>query len=197
MDDAIDHAARGASAWEWASNTDGGEPDVVLACAGDTPTLETVAAAWLLRRLAPELRVRVVNVLDLMTLFSPSIHPHGMPDESVRRAIHGRQARGVRLSRLSVRRSPTRSPPPAPCALPRPRVQRARHDDDAVRHGDPERNESVSSRRAGDPLRADRLRSRGRELTATLRRLDRGSRPLLARAFEDAPEIRDWQWTDS
>ena len=58
-----------------------GEPDVVLACAGDTPTLETVAAAWWLRRHAPELRVRVVNVIDLMTLFAPSIHPHGMSDE--------------------------------------------------------------------------------------------------------------------
>jgi len=54
---------------------------VVLACAGDTPTLETVAAAWLLRRIAPELRVRVVNVIDLMTLFHPDVHPHGMTRE--------------------------------------------------------------------------------------------------------------------
>jgi xylulose-5-phosphate/fructose-6-phosphate phosphoketolase len=80
MDEACKQAAHGASTWEWASNTAGDEPDVVLACAGDTPTLETVAAAWWLRQEVPELRVRVVNVLDLMTLFAPSIHPHGMDD---------------------------------------------------------------------------------------------------------------------
>ena len=57
------------------------DPDLVLSCAGDTPTLETIAAAWWLRRLAPDLRVRVVNVIDLMTLFPPNDHPHGMSDE--------------------------------------------------------------------------------------------------------------------
>ncbi len=80
MDAACVQAAHGASTWEWASNTHGEEPDIVLACAGDTPTLDTVAAAWWLRREVPELRVRVVNVIDLMTLFAPSIHPHGMDD---------------------------------------------------------------------------------------------------------------------
>ena len=80
-DEAVEHARRGASVWRWASTNEGKAPDVVLACAGDTPTMETVAAAWWLRRLAPELRVRVVNVIDLMTLFAPSIHPHGMTDE--------------------------------------------------------------------------------------------------------------------
>jgi xylulose-5-phosphate/fructose-6-phosphate phosphoketolase len=77
---AKEHCARGASIWEWASNCADQEPDVVLACAGDSATLETVAAAWWLRRHAPELRVRVVNVVDLMALFAPSQHPHGMSD---------------------------------------------------------------------------------------------------------------------
>jgi xylulose-5-phosphate/fructose-6-phosphate phosphoketolase len=81
MDDARAHTARGASMWDWASTLTDAEPDVVLACAGDTPTLETVAAAWWLKRLAPEVRVRVVNIVDLMTLYAPSIHPHGMSDE--------------------------------------------------------------------------------------------------------------------
>ena len=94
IEDAVEHAARGASVWDWAGNEKSterpsqrvdGEPDVVLACAGDTPTLETVAAAWWLRRLAPELRVRVVNVIDLMTLFSPADHPHGMNDDAFNR----------------------------------------------------------------------------------------------------------------
>jgi xylulose-5-phosphate/fructose-6-phosphate phosphoketolase len=82
IDDAIAHCARGASAWRWASNDGGGEPDVVLAAAGDIPTLEVVAAAWWLRRRAPELKVRVVNVADLMTLFPPDVHPHGMDEAS-------------------------------------------------------------------------------------------------------------------
>jgi xylulose-5-phosphate/fructose-6-phosphate phosphoketolase len=81
MDEAIIHATRGASTWSWASNDDGSEPDVVLACAGDTPTLETVAAAWWLRRLVPDLKVRVVNIIDLMMLFPPEAHPHAMSPE--------------------------------------------------------------------------------------------------------------------
>ena len=73
------HAVRGIGSWDWASNDDG-EPDVVLACAGDVPTLETVAATDLLRRHLPDLRVRVVNVLDLMRLQSAGEHPHGLSD---------------------------------------------------------------------------------------------------------------------
>lgn len=77
MDAAREHCARGASVWEWASN-DGGDPDVVLAAAGDVPTEEIVAAALLLRRELPELRVRVVNVVDLFTIISHRDHPHGL-----------------------------------------------------------------------------------------------------------------------
>ncbi len=80
MDAAVIHAARGAGIWEWASNDGGGEPDVVLACAGDIPTLEVLAAADLLRRHLPDLRARVVNVVDLMRLQPPTEHPHGMSD---------------------------------------------------------------------------------------------------------------------
>jgi xylulose-5-phosphate/fructose-6-phosphate phosphoketolase len=80
MDDAIAHCARGASIWEWASNDEAGEPDVVLGCAGDIPTLETLAAAAILRERLPELKVRVVNVVDLMRLEPESEHPHGLPD---------------------------------------------------------------------------------------------------------------------
>jgi xylulose-5-phosphate/fructose-6-phosphate phosphoketolase len=79
MDEAIAHCTRGIGIWEWASSGHG-EPDVVLACAGDIPTLETVAAAAILRRELPDLAVRVVNVVDLMRLQPPSEHPHGMAD---------------------------------------------------------------------------------------------------------------------
>ncbi len=80
MEDAIVHCTRGASIWEWASNDEGSEPDVVLGCCGDVPTLETLAAAAMLREALPELRVRVVNVVDLMRLQPESEHPHGLPE---------------------------------------------------------------------------------------------------------------------
>src|SRR5579875_700161 len=74
------HCARGIGVWEWACSDQGSEPDVVLACAGDVPTLETLAAGAILRRELPELRVRVVNVVDLMRLQPPGEHPHGLSD---------------------------------------------------------------------------------------------------------------------
>lgn len=82
MQEAVEHCSRGASAWKFASNDDGSEPDVILACVGDVPTLETVAAAWLLRKHVPEIKVRVVNVVDLAVLMSPQEHPHGMDNIS-------------------------------------------------------------------------------------------------------------------
>jgi xylulose-5-phosphate/fructose-6-phosphate phosphoketolase len=78
MDDAITHCTRGIGIWDWASNDDGEDPDVVLGCAGDIPTLETLAAASILRDRLPDLRVRVVNVVDLMRLQPESEHPHGL-----------------------------------------------------------------------------------------------------------------------
>jgi xylulose-5-phosphate/fructose-6-phosphate phosphoketolase len=80
MEEAILHCTRGLGIWDWASTDDGGEPDVVLGCAGDIPTLETVAAASILRERLPELKVRVVNVVDLMRLQPDTEHPHGLSD---------------------------------------------------------------------------------------------------------------------
>jgi xylulose-5-phosphate/fructose-6-phosphate phosphoketolase len=80
MDEAVKHCEAGLGIWEWASNDRGGEPDVVMACCGDVPTLETLAAVDLLRRYAPDLKVRVINVVNLMKLQPPSEHPHGLTD---------------------------------------------------------------------------------------------------------------------
>jgi xylulose-5-phosphate/fructose-6-phosphate phosphoketolase len=80
IDAAVVHCTKGLGIWEWASNDEGGEPDVVMACAGDVPTLETLAAVDLLRQHFPTLKVRVVNVVDLMTLQPDSEHPHGISD---------------------------------------------------------------------------------------------------------------------
>jgi xylulose-5-phosphate/fructose-6-phosphate phosphoketolase len=80
MDEAIVHCTRGIGTWSWASSDDGDEPDVVLGCAGDIPTLETLAAAAMLREHLPALKVRVINVVDLMRLQSDREHPHGLSD---------------------------------------------------------------------------------------------------------------------
>jgi xylulose-5-phosphate/fructose-6-phosphate phosphoketolase len=83
MNAAIDHCRAGAGAWDWASSPSvvaGGEPDVVLACCGDVPTLETLAATDMLRQHLPDLAVRVVNVVDLMRLEPETEHPHGLSD---------------------------------------------------------------------------------------------------------------------
>jgi xylulose-5-phosphate/fructose-6-phosphate phosphoketolase len=81
MDEAIKHCTAGIGIWEWASNDRGGEPDVIMACCGDVPTLETLAAVDLMRRHIPELKIRVINVVDLMTLQPASEHPHGLSDK--------------------------------------------------------------------------------------------------------------------
>jgi len=81
MDQAVKHCTAGIGIWDWASNDRGNEPDVVMACCGDVPTLETLAAVDLIGRLLPELKVRVINVVNLMTLQSPREHPHGLSDK--------------------------------------------------------------------------------------------------------------------
>ncbi len=80
MDEAIKHCTEGIGIWSWASNDEGVEPDIVMACCGDTPTLETLAATKMLRTYFPELKIRVVNVVDLMRLESNIKHPHGLTD---------------------------------------------------------------------------------------------------------------------
>jgi xylulose-5-phosphate/fructose-6-phosphate phosphoketolase len=82
MDAAVKHCTAGLGIWRWASNDEGGDPDVVMACAGDVPTLETLAAVQILRTHIPELKVRVVNVVDLMTLQPEEEHPHGLSDRA-------------------------------------------------------------------------------------------------------------------
>ncbi len=84
MEAAIDHCTRGASVWDWASNDDGEEPDIVLGCAGDIPTLETLAAAAILREYVPELRVRFVNVVDLLAVSPAPLYSHSLSDDAFR-----------------------------------------------------------------------------------------------------------------
>ncbi len=112
IEDAIAHCTRGIGVWDWASSDEGCEPDAVLACAGDVPTLETLAATAILRRELPELKLRVVNVVDLMRLQPDSEHPHGLPEEefdalftSARPVIFAYHGYPLLIHRLTYRRT--------------------------------------------------------------------------------------------
>ena len=173
MDEAVKHCTAGIGIWEWASNDRGGEPDVVMACCGDVPTLETLAAVELLRQHIPEIQIRVINVVDLMKLQPASEHPHGLSDKDfdvlfttdkpVIFAFHGYPSL---IHRLCL--SPHEPQEPA-----RPRLQGRRDDDHALRHGGAQRPRPFPPggrrdrpparagvpcglRQAGDPRQADR-----------------------------------------
>jgi xylulose-5-phosphate/fructose-6-phosphate phosphoketolase len=193
LHDAREHCARGLSIWDWAGTEAGHPPDVVLACAGDVPTLETVAAAAWLRARAPDLRVRVVNVVDLMRLFSPREHPHGLPDElfaelftrdiDVCFSFHGYP--GAIHQLLHARPNP-----------PRFHVRGYKEEGTTTTPFDMVvLNETSRYHIAIDAIRrARRPPPRAAELTAECRRRLDEHRAYIATHFEDLPEIRDWTW---
>jgi xylulose-5-phosphate/fructose-6-phosphate phosphoketolase len=189
---AVAHCARGVSVWDWASTP--GEPDVVLACAGDTPTLEIVAAAAWLRRHAPELAVRVVNVVDLMKLFSPREHPHGMTDDefdaiftrdthvvfsfhgyagAIHQLLHAR----ANASRFHVRGYKEEGTTTTPFEMV------------VV-------NETSRYHLAIDAIRRSKKRLANADaLTAACRDMLARQATYVAEHFEDLPEIADWTWS--
>ncbi len=196
MDAAIEHCASGASVWHWASNDGGGEPDVVLGCAGDIPTLETVAAAWWLRKHAPDLKVRVVNVVDLMTLFPRLFHPHGMNEtrfvelftaekpvvfafhgypRAVHEIVHGR----VNAERFHVRGFNEQGTTTTPFDM-------------VVLNGMSRYHLCIEALR-----RAPRIRERAQPLIAECNSLIARATAYSREHMEDLPEIRDWVWTDA
>ena len=133
IDEAVAHCTTGLGIWTWASN-DAGHPDVVMACCGDVPTLEALAAVSLLRARIPDLRIRVVNVVDLMALQPQSEHPHGLPDEEFDQLFPCQHTRGICLSRLSLADSPAHLPASQPREHPCARLQGRGHHNDALRH---------------------------------------------------------------
>ena len=194
MEAAIAHSAAGASVWQWAGNEDGKEPDVVLAAAGDIPTLETIAAAWWLRRHMPELTVRVVNVVDLMSLFVPESHPHGMDetrfvelftaDKPVIFAFHGYQRAiheivhgRVNAHRFHVRGFKEQGTTTTPF--------------DMVVLNGMSRYDLCIAALQRVAHRFDRASALMDECRALIQRAVSYSREH----FEDPPEIRDWVWT--
>src|SRR5437867_1949415 len=196
MDAAMQHCARGASIWPWASNDEGGEPDVVMAAAGDIATMEVVAAARWLRRHAPEMTVRVVNVVDLMTLFQPAFHPHGMDETSfvdlfgrdthvvfafhgyqraIHQLIHGRPNPERFHVRGFIEEGTTTTP-----------------FDMVVRNGMSRYHLCIEALR-----RAPRMRERALPRSGECQ-VRRGQHEADSRAYlEDMPEVRDWVWSDA
>jgi xylulose-5-phosphate/fructose-6-phosphate phosphoketolase len=194
MDDAVKHCTAGIGIWEWASSDRGAEPDVVLACAGDTPTVETLAAVDLLRRTFPELRVRVINVVDLMKLQPESEHPHGLGDSEfdtlfttdrpIIFAFHG-----------------------YPWLIHRLTYRRTNHGNLHVRGYKEEgttttpfdmciRNDLDRYHLVADVIdRVPQLRSRAAYVKQELRDRLIDHREYIAEHGDDPPEIRDWTWT--
>ena len=193
MDSAVKHCTAGAGIWEWASNDRDGNPDVVLACAGDVPTLETLAAVDLLRQHLPELKVRVVNVVDLMTLQPREEHPHGLSDREfdtlfttdkpIIFAYHGYP---WLIHRLTYRRANHRNL----------HVRGYKEEGttttpfDMAVCNDLDRFHLVS-----DVIdRVEKLGYRAAGLKQVMRDRLIEHRQYIVRRGEDMPEIREWQW---
>jgi xylulose-5-phosphate/fructose-6-phosphate phosphoketolase len=195
MEQAIAHCTRGLSTWHWASNDEHVEPDVVLACAGDIPTQETIAAAWWLRHHLPELKVRVVNVVDLMKLYPPYLHPHGMDDatfvdlftqdcpvvfafhgyaRAIHEIVHGRP----NVDRFHVRGFIEEGTTTTPFDM-------------VVRNGMSRYHLCIEAMR-----RATRLRKLTPPLVAECDDLLARHTDYVLAHLEDMPEVRDWVWTE-
>jgi len=193
MEAAIEHCTAGIGIWEWASNDQGNEAEVVMACAGDIPTLETLAAVALLREHVPDLKIRFLNVVDLMTLQPSSEHPHGLSDREfdslftvdkpVVFAFHG-----------------------YPWLIHRLTYRRTNHANLHVRGYKEEgttttpfdmtvMNELDRFHLAGDVVdRVPRLQRRGAHFKQFLRNKVLEHKQYIARYGDDMPDIRDWKW---
>jgi xylulose-5-phosphate/fructose-6-phosphate phosphoketolase len=193
MDAAIEHCTVGIGIWGWASNDQNGEPDVVMGCAGDVPTLETLAAVDLLRRHFPDLRIRVVNVVDLMTLQPSSEHPHGLSDRDfdslftadkpIIFAYHGYP---WLIHRLTYRRTNHANL----------HVRGYKEEGTTTTHFDMAvLNDLDRFHLAADVVdRVPRLERTGAHFKQFVRNKLVDHKEYITRYGEDMPEIRDWTW---
>ncbi len=196
MEAAIKHCSAGVGIWEWASNDRNGEPDVVMACAGDVPTLETLAAVSLLREHVPSIKVRVVNVVDLMTLQPKEEHPHGLsdkdfdtlftPDKPIIFAYHGYP---WLIHRLTYRRTNHRNL----------HVRGYKEEGTTTTPFDMVvRNDLDRFRLVGDVIdRVPRLRYRAAYVKQFVRDKLIAHKRYIIEHGEDMPEVRHWQWQDA
>jgi xylulose-5-phosphate/fructose-6-phosphate phosphoketolase len=150
MDEATKHCEAGVGIWHWASNEDDTIlPDLVMACAGDVPTMETLAAVDLLRQAIPELKIRTVNVVDLLALQSRDQHPHGLTDEAFD-AIFTADKPVIFSYHGYLYHPPPDLQTHQPSQHPRPRLHRGRHDDHTLRHDRPQRTRPFPPRHRSD-----------------------------------------------
>ena len=194
MEAAVAHCTQGLGIWRWASNDEGAEPDVVMACAGDVPTLETLAAVDLLRTLVPELKIRVVNVVDLMALQPHTEHPHGLGDAEFDRIF-------------TINRPVVFAFHGYPWLIHRLTYKRTNHDNFHVRGYKEEgttttpfdmtvQNEIDRYHLAADAIdRVLRLGSSADHVSQLFRDKLVEHRHYIREHGEDMPEIRDWMWT--
>jgi xylulose-5-phosphate/fructose-6-phosphate phosphoketolase len=193
LDAAVKHCTAGIGIWEWASNDRGEEPDVVMACSGDVPTLETLAAVQLLREHFPELKTRVVNVVDLMRLQPPNEHPHGLSDwdfdslftrdKPIIFAFHGYP---WLIHRLTYRRTNHRNL----------HVRGYKEEGTITTPFDMAvLNDLDRFHLVGDVIdRLPQLGPRAAYVKQALRDKLTGHRNYIRQYGEDLPEIRDWKW---
>jgi len=195
MEEAIAHCERGLSTWHWASNDEKMEPDIVLACAGDIVTQETVAAAWWLRQHLPELKVRVVNVVDLMTLYPPEIHPHGVDEATF--IEHFTQDKPVVFAFHGYPRAIHQIIHGRPDA-PRFHVRGFNEEGTTTTPFDMVvLNETSRYHLCIEAMRqATRVRGLTPPLIAKCQDLLAKHRTYIRTHLEDMPEVRDWVWTD-
>ena len=193
IEQAIAHCSAGIGIWEWASNDRGEEPDVVMACAGDVPTLETLAAVSLLRRELPELKIRVVNVVDLMRLQPPSEHPHGLPDHEFdtlfttdRPIIFAYHGYPWLIHRLTYRRTNHRNL----------HVRGYKEEGTITTPFDMAvMNDLDRYHLAGDVVdRLPKLGSRAAYVKQAMRDALTAHKQYIVEHGEDMPEIREWRW---
>ena len=194
MDEAVKHCTAGIGIWTWASNDQGTDPDVVMACCGDVPTMETIAAVSLLRQHLPDLKVRVVNVVDLMKLQPPSEHPHGLSDHDFdelfttdRPIIFAFHGYPFLIHRLAYRRTNHRNL----------HVRGFKEQGttttpfDMVVMNDLDRFHLV-----GDVIdRVPGLRSRAAHLKQLLREKLIEHKHFIREHGQDMPEVREWRWS--
>ena len=194
MEAAVEHCTAGAGIWTWASTDPDREPDVVLGCAGDVPTLETLAAVDILRAWVPELKVRVVNVVDLMTLQSESEHPHGLPD--------------AEFDALFTRDKPVIFAYHGyPWLIHRLTYRRTNHENFHV-HGYREEGTTTTPFDMTVLNRLDRFHlveavvtrvpavaARVADVQARVREMLAKHRAYVTAHGNDLPEVRDWQWS--